>query len=290
MCLEINMLAVIPLLISGGAKNRRIISVKYFISQRVASLLFICLLVVAQETSVIRNIVGLVIIFKLALPPFQGWMLRLLENINYLEMWLLFTIQKLIPLVILTQLETRAALLILMAGVVTIFVGGVINRVISLNLLLFISSVINTIWIVSVSVVSLIWVTYMLLYGFMLLMVIVILKLVKVYKMNDILNVPQILSVLMGLHFFNLGGVPPLTGFLAKLIIIKYLTGVRVGLILLLVLNSLILLFIYTRVFYQLYCATPYQIRYILNLRIAPQTRAAFLRLGGRLLFLWLII
>lgn len=144
MCLEVNILSVIPILISRGEKNCSVVGVKYFIPQRVVSLIFVIILIITQEMGGLAPIIRLVILFKLAIPPLQSWITRILSELNYICIWVLFTVQKVIPLVVLSQLGLEWNLIIL-SGILIIFFLITINRILaSISLLLFVSSMVNT--------------------------------------------------------------------------------------------------------------------------------------------------
>lgn len=98
---------------------------------------------------------------------------------------------------------------------------------------------------------------YLLGYTLMLFIVIISLKTMQVYKLSDLTNVQDLRGFNLGLQFFNLGGVPPLFGFMLKLMLVKLLCLQRMFLLIILILNSLILLFVYTTLIYQVYCVSP---------------------------------
>jgi len=142
------MLCIIPVILGRSREDSIISGVKYFISQRSASVVFLISTIMGR---VIENIIilrRLSIIFKLGVPPFHSWILGIIMNINLIELALLLTVQKFIPLIILSQLGLRDAtmmVLILLRGVQIVVRA---NSNFSFRYILFLSSVRNGIWIV----------------------------------------------------------------------------------------------------------------------------------------------
>ena len=97
----------------------------------------------------------------------------------------------------------------------------------------------------------------MIVYSFFLLVLIATLKSLFIFKINDLFKLNKEGAYLIGLQFFNLGGVPPIAGFLIKLIAIKIIILSNAMLVLVLVGLSLITLYMYTAVFYLVYCSSP---------------------------------
>ena len=134
----------------------RMTGVKYFISQRLASLVFISALLIRQELSRVRFLIQLTILFKLGLPPFHSWVLRILGELKYAEIWLIFSIQKVIPLIIMSQIPRSNWVSLIVFSLRLMLVGRYVVSNLSLNLIMFISSVVNTLWIMRIAARSLI--------------------------------------------------------------------------------------------------------------------------------------
>merc|ERR1712198_78298 len=88
------------------------------------------------------------IIFKLGVPPFHRWIIGIIFNINLLEVFLVLTIQKFIPLIILSQLGINEIILLVLMGISGFIIVNV-NSNLSLQFILFLSSVGNGIWILA---------------------------------------------------------------------------------------------------------------------------------------------
>jgi len=252
-CLEINMLCFIPILVRGLRERAILTGVKYFISQRLASLVFILSFLLVNSAVWIDRLIRLAIIFKLGVPPFHSWLIRILRIIRYSRMFVLFTIQKFIPFLILSQVIFIEAwiwiLLICLIALMLLF----INRLRRFYMLLILSGMLNTVWIMRCVTKGGDWVGFLLAYRVVLGGFIFGLSVGGVIKINDMLILDWSYTSIIRFHLLNLGGLPPLVGFLIKLKLLKALSGVRILLRLFLVIGALFVLYLYVAFCYQVF-------------------------------------
>jgi len=142
-CLEVNILCIIPILVYSITEDSILTRVKYFISQRVASLLFVLGLFLFGELSVGVTFITLIILFKLGLPPMQRWLIRMLPTIGNMRIYLIFTVQKIIPLVIIRFLKISPMIIILVLRGCLLFIISSLRQTRSIPMLIFLSSVVN---------------------------------------------------------------------------------------------------------------------------------------------------
>ena len=255
-CLEINIIAVIPLLCSGFSETSIINRIKYFISQRVASLVFIIRFLRNHER-LISVFCVLAMLFKIGIPPFHSWLIRIISNIKYFDMFLIISVQKFIPLVIIRQLEVSTELFILLAISSFLILMYNINLVSSIGVLFFLSASGNSLWIVRVSSKTELWLVFLIAYCFVVMCRCALLRISRVYKVSDLFFLKVHNLKLLRFQFLNIGGLPPITGFILKLIILKVLINFSRLETVLLVINSLIVLFIYVVFIYQCFTVNP---------------------------------
>lgn len=248
------MLCIIPLLCRSGGGDIVICRIKYFVSQRRASLVFLFGLMLRERLEFVLRFRVLAIVFKLGLPPFHSWLLRIIFNINYFELYLLFTLQKVIPLIILFQLGfgLNALLLVVIRGLSYLILS--MNSNCSVHYILFLSSVGNGGFMLR-SLIGGNWLLFLIGYSLMLITIIIILGQLKLMKLRDLSFSTITVIGLLALQFFNLGGVPPMLGFVVKLMVLKSLTVVRLVLVLILLLSSFLVLYVYVVIFFQIYRA-----------------------------------
>ena len=121
-------------------------------------------------------------------------------------------------------------------------------------MLIFLSSVANGIWALRVVGVRGNWGIFIGAYSLLLLRVIIRFRALKISSVGRFANVGLRAGLILSLQFLNLGGLPPLLGFLIKLMIIKQLVSVSFLVLSALILSSLGVLFVYVSVTHQSYC------------------------------------
>ena len=120
--LELNILRFLPIITSreySPIEN----SIKYFLIQRVASIFYIiCILLCLIKYSFILELfIFIRIMVKLGAAPFHRWFLSLSKTLNLFTLILISTIQKIIPIVILSSLNLTNSIIIYVC-VITVFV------------------------------------------------------------------------------------------------------------------------------------------------------------------------
>ena len=251
--LELNILCFIPIFISRKGVNSSINSLKYFISQRAASLLFI---IFFFSYFLFRgDLFVFLMLFKIGIPPFQGWVISILSSIGIGEIYLLFSIQKFIPIIILSNLVNEKVIVFFLIMSILLVISY-IKYLSSLVIILFISSVVNSIWVIS-SILNGGWFIFFIIYCLILGGLIFSLVIFNIKKIIDLKEGERMPKFIISFHLFNIGGVPPMLGFVIKLILLLKLLNIRIFYIGVLLFSSFVLLIIYTILIYQVVCLTP---------------------------------
>ena len=257
--LEVNMLSVIPLLVVKMRERAVLNGLKYFISQSVASLVFILRVIMGAGSTVSMVMVSVAILFKMGIPPLHSWLLRILPSLGYMEMFLLLRVQKFIPLIVLSQTSISFPVVVVLIIRCVVFLLFRLNKVGSIFILIFLSSRRNGLWVLSSLFRVRKWFLFILVYTLILGTTLTLLNGLRVFKLNDLLCRGYSGALLVGLQFFNMGGLPPFIGFMLKVIIIKAVLLFSAGLRIVLIFTSLLIIYLYTTTLYQTYCAVePY--------------------------------
>lgn len=250
--LEVNIISILPLLSSFNAWSSREIALKYFISQRVASILFLFRVCTTEHRRglMLNRIILIAIWFKLGVPPVHSWLVGVVISGPFNILFILLFMQKFAPLHILSQLEKNtfllSSLVFLVSGVVFFWLKNVLN----IRAALLVSAWVNTTWIIFAAWGKA-WFLFLLLYGVFLFSTLEVLKLRGVQKFARLIGAPIFIKLACLLNFLNLAGLPPFRGFLAKLFVVKRLVGVvSYGHVMFLVYLSLMALFTYLIVAY----------------------------------------
>nr|QHN51362.1 NADH dehydrogenase subunit 2 [Etmopterus spinax] len=268
MGLEINTLAIIPLMIHQHHPRAVEATTKYFLTQATASALLLfasitnawtlgewSLLEMINPTS--ATLATLALALKIGIAPMHFWLPEVLQGLNLTTGLILATWQKLAPFAILLQLHPMLnPNLLLLLGVSSIVIGGWggLNQT-QLRKILAYSSIAHLGWMITIlhyapNLTQL----NLAMYIIMTLTTFLLFKLFASTKINSIaasaIKAP-LLSMATLLTLLSLGGLPPLTGFMPKWLILQELT--KQNLILpatIMAMATLLSLFFYLRLCY----------------------------------------
>jgi len=246
--LELNLLRFLPIISSENnlsIENR----IKYFLVQRWASILFLTAFITSEILfSRAHLIITVAILIKLGTPPFHIWFIIIIKTSPFFIIILLSTVQKIIPLYFIRNIFFSKALFFISIFLTRIFSAALLWTIVSIGKLLAISSIININWILIRTQISFKLVfLFIFIYLHLLLGLVLILNKNNsktfIQRTNKIGTVDKVGIILI---FMSLGGLPPLLGFLIKLVILKFiLLKNNIILATVLVFLSLILLFHY---------------------------------------------
>lgn len=251
--LEVNILSALPLLASKDSFFSSEVRLKYFISQRVASVLFLTFYLCLRifTSSFLSLLVTLFIVFKLGLPPFHRWLSSIAMVSPLKQLWIILFVQKFIPLQILTNLLIPYNFLILILIITSLLCFFCRKNIRRIRIMLLISAWVNTAWLI----VSLgrfnAWFLFLLIYGWLLKVALTLAQEYNSIKLSSLMLMPIVIKLIWSFNFLNLAGLPPFTGFFIKLYILKYAVinySFRVILVLLFI--SLVVLYAYSSIFY----------------------------------------
>nr|AWX65403.1 NADH dehydrogenase subunit 2 [Grallaricula ferrugineipectus] len=269
--LEINTLAILPLISKSHHPRAIEATTKYFLTQATASTLLLFasttnawftgqwdITQLTHPTSCL--LLTTAISMKLGLVPFHFWFPEVLQGSSLTTGFLLATTMKLPPmtLFILTSNSLNPTLLTLMA-IASAALGGWagLNQTQARKILAF-SSISHLGWMTIILIYNpkLTLLTFYL-YCLMTTAIFLTLNTIKILKLSTMMTawtkIPSLSATLM-LALLSLAGLPPLTGFLPKWLIIQELTKQEMtSTATIIALLSLLGLFFYLRL---AYCAT----------------------------------
>nr|YP_009122045.1 NADH dehydrogenase subunit 2 [Chaetodontoplus mesoleucus]AJH65803.1 NADH dehydrogenase subunit 2 [Chaetodontoplus mesoleucus] len=240
MGLEISTLAILPLMAQQHHPRAVEAATKYFLIQATAAAMLLFASTTnawisghwdIQQTShpLPLTLLTLALALKIGLAPLHSWQPEVLQGLELNTGVIMATWQKLAPFAILTQIQPPNSPLILILGVASIFAGGWggLNQT-QLRKILGYSSIAHLGWMILVLQYS---TTLTLLALFIYIITtyatftLLTLKKATSMKMLFALGAKNpVLTMLLPLLLMSLAGLPPLTGFLTKLLILKELT------------------------------------------------------------------
>lgn len=140
--LEINIISILPILGARDTFFRREITIKYFISQSVASIIFLVLffLVYFFTSSSLELIFTSAVLFKLGVPPFHRWFLNIIIRCPLDSIILILFVQKFIPLHILSKIYSSFILNCLIMVLTFLLIFFCLKNLSSLRIVLVLSA------------------------------------------------------------------------------------------------------------------------------------------------------
>nr|WNH17058.1 NADH dehydrogenase subunit 2 [Kyphosus vaigiensis]WNH17487.1 NADH dehydrogenase subunit 2 [Kyphosus vaigiensis]WNH19320.1 NADH dehydrogenase subunit 2 [Kyphosus incisor] len=240
MGLEMNTLAIIPLMAQHHHPRAVEATTKYFLTQATAA----AMLLFASTTNAWLTgqwdiqqmshplpitMITLALALKIGLAPVHSWLPEVLQGLDLTTGLLLSTWQKLAPFALLLQIQPSNSTILIMLGLASTLVGGWggLNQT-QLRKILAYSSIAHLGWMILVlqfspSLTLLTLLTYF----------VMTFSTFLVFKINKSTNINTLatswaktptLTALTPLILLSLGGLPPLTGFMPKWLILQELT------------------------------------------------------------------
>lgn len=245
--LELRVFSFLPIIISSQTFS----AIKYFFVQRVGSVIILFSSIYSFSSRIIRFLI-IALILKLGIAPLHFWLPSLVSSLQASEILILLVWQKIGPLFIIIMLpfQTSAKIFI---GVFRALVGRVSGIKQTQWRQIFTFSSINHLgWIlVSGSLSFWLFFVYFFIYA---------ISLIQIFFINSIKFLNSSIYSFTRFRVYNLfillslAGLPPILGFVAKLLVLFYLlvSPIIVLVIFLLISFSIIRLFFYLKIFFSL--------------------------------------
>nr|WRM53659.1 NADH dehydrogenase subunit 2 [Leiopotherapon unicolor] len=265
--LEINTLAIIPLMAQHHHPRAVEATTKYFLTQATAA----AVLLFASTTNtwltgqwdilqvthhIPLTLVTLALALKIGLAPTHFWLPEVLQGLDLTTGLLLSTWQKLAPFALLLQICPSHSPLLIAFGLASTLIGGWggLNQT-QLRKILAYSSIAHLGWMILIlQFVPTLTLLTLLTYFIMTFSTFLVFKLNNAKTINNLTvswTKAPVLTALTPLILLSLGGLPPLTGFMPKWLILQELTKQGLAPVATLAaLSALLSLFFYLRLSY----------------------------------------
>nr|YP_009465657.1 NADH dehydrogenase subunit 2 [Trachyrhamphus serratus]AHN95983.1 NADH dehydrogenase subunit 2 [Trachyrhamphus serratus] len=267
MGLEINTLAIIPLMAQHHHPRSIEASTKYFITQATAA----AMILFASTTNawltgqwsinemshpLPLTIITMALALKIGLAPMHAWLPEVLQGLDLTTGMILSTWQKLAPFALLLQMNTQPSTMLPMMAVMSTLVGGWggLNQT-QLRKIMAYSSIAHLGWMILIMQYSpKLTIIALLTYMIMTFSAFKLFDLNKATSINSLASSwskSPVLTALTPLLMLSLGGLPPMTGFAPKWMILYELTKQELmPLALIMALSALLSLYFYLRLSY----------------------------------------
>nr|ABB22871.1 NADH dehydrogenase subunit 2 [Kinosternon flavescens] len=273
--LEASTLAIIPLMTKKHHPRATEAAIKYFLTQAAASTLILFSSmnnawmhgqwdITQMHDNTSCMIITSALSMKLGLAPFHLWLPEVMQGITITTALILTTWQKLAPLSLLVMTtKSLNTTLMLMLGLTSALIGGWggLGQT-QLRKIMAFSSIANLGWMSTIITLShklllMMFYTYIMMTSVLFLMI----KQLEANKISTTMTswtkLPT-LNTMMMLTLMSLAGLPPLTGFMPKWLILQELTKQHMFIVAtMMALLSLISLFFYLRISYYVTITLP---------------------------------
>nr|YP_009705932.1 NADH dehydrogenase subunit 2 [Rucervus duvaucelii branderi]AWQ65022.1 NADH dehydrogenase subunit 2 [Rucervus duvaucelii branderi] len=264
---EMNMLAIIPIMMKKHNPRATEASTKYFLTQSTASMLLMMAVIINLMFSgqwtvmklfnpVASMLMTMALTMKLGMAPFHFWVPEVTQGIPLSSGLILLTWQKLAPMSVLYQIFPSINLnMILTISILSIMIGGWggLNQT-QLRKIMAYSSIAHMGWMTAVlpynptmTLLNLIIYIIMTSTMFSLFMAN---STTTTLSLSHTWNKMPVMTVLILITLLSMGGLPPLSGFMPKWMIIQEMKNDSLILPTLMAITALLNLYFYMRLTY----------------------------------------
>nr|BDQ44278.1 NADH dehydrogenase subunit 2 [Amynthas robustus] len=258
--MELNLLSFIPILMSSKSNQETEGSIKYFLAQALGSALLLTSSIMMWSPysilpSIVPPILVVSVLLKLGSAPCHFWYPSVMSCISWISCTILSSWQKLAPLTILIFFtkQTLSSLIMLMAGM-NALIGGIMGMNQSqLRSIMAYSSIGHLGWMMSFMLLDkpMMSMLYFMIYCSLIIplfMLFNMMNLMTSKQLSKITMISPTSQLLISLLLISLAGLPPLTGFMPKMLAILMLASYNTPMIIILILGSLMNLFFYLNI------------------------------------------
>nr|YP_010466951.1 NADH dehydrogenase subunit 2 [Hemigrapsus sinensis]UVF28723.1 NADH dehydrogenase subunit 2 [Hemigrapsus sinensis] len=255
--LELNLMSFIPLIAFKKSSFFSEAALKYFLIQALGSTLFITssFLFISFSTLSLFTIF-LSLLLKLGGAPFHFWFPQVMEGLKWPQVFILSTIQKFAPMTLISYLMTNEILIkmTIFSAIMSALIGSLsgLNLTLLRKIIAF-SSINHLSWmLISVSISDTSWLFYFIIYSFILLSITSIFHKLQTFSISKLIQSDQnsvFHALIISLNFMSLSGLPPMTGFIPKWIIIQIMLNLNLFIpLFFMLISALVTLYFYLRI------------------------------------------
>nr|UUC05180.1 NADH dehydrogenase subunit 2 [Chionomys roberti] len=266
--LEMNLLALIPLMNNYSNPRSTEAATKYFLTQATASMILLLSIIMnfkqlglwtfkPETNNIIMTMTFISLAMKLGLAPFHSWLPEVTQGIKLNTGLILLTWQKVAPLSILFQFhELINPNLLILSAIISVLIGAWngLNQTQTRKILAY-SSIAHMGWMISIlpynPTLTILNLSIYIIMTIPMFLIFHTHSFTSITSMSLMWNKMPVALPMIAMILLSTGGLPPLTGFLPKwAIITELLKNNNLYLATLMAMTALINLFFYTRLIY----------------------------------------
>nr|AML26678.1 NADH dehydrogenase subunit 2 [Ptiliidae sp. BMNH 1274726] len=246
--LEINLLSFIPLMSDFKNLLANESSMKYFITQVLASLLMLVSMISLYYNNFSSNLLSIALFLKMGAAPLHMWLPPVMEGLNWANILILGTMQKIAPMILISYNTKETFTIFILTSII---IGSIMSlNQTSMKKIMAYSAINHTGWMISTMMFSnLIWLTYFSIYSLILVNLTWIFKNFNVNHIKQTISNNQMFKISLTLNFWNLAGIPPFLGFWPKWLTIQTMVSNNWMIVaFLMIMFTIVMIFVYTRI------------------------------------------
>nr|YP_010175176.1 NADH dehydrogenase subunit 2 [Olidiana ritcheri]QSJ61394.1 NADH dehydrogenase subunit 2 [Olidiana ritcheri] len=247
--LELMLMAFIPIMNSMN-KMYSESAMKYFIMQSISSALLMMSILTSLTMMDNKILMTAAMLIKLAIAPVNMWFISAMDGVSVNMLMTMLITMKIIPMMIMSYMNLKMNTIIIISLMTSAIL--IMNQT-SMKKIIGHSSVFNFTLMLSVVSISSMWMSYLLIYSLLTWSIINMMKTIKIKFINQLLINEQSKLIKLNLWILMLSfmGMPPLLGFLNKLMVFEMmLLSKDYTLLLIMIISSMSMTFSYMRMSY----------------------------------------
>nr|YP_010148828.1 NADH dehydrogenase subunit 2 [Pseudanodonta complanata]QQV69719.1 NADH dehydrogenase subunit 2 [Pseudanodonta complanata] len=225
MGLEINMLGYIPLIYMKENTSESEAAVKYLIPQSLGSTIFISSAIISGHVNNLQILMVIAMCLKLGVAPFHFWFPPVMASLQLMPAFILLTWQKIAPILAISSFNPLLMKMVMPIAMISALWGGIagVNQT-DIRSLLTYSSIAHTGWMLA-GINS----NYTILIAYLFTYILINISIYSLLSKEDSKFYKQLFSskeptkiFVLSASILSLGGLPPLVGFIMKLLVLMF--------------------------------------------------------------------
>nr|YP_010531047.1 NADH dehydrogenase subunit 2 [Cladolidia biungulata]UXW93594.1 NADH dehydrogenase subunit 2 [Cladolidia biungulata] len=247
--LELMLMSFIPIMNSMNMMYTES-AMKYFIMQSISSALLMMSILTSLTMLDNKMLMTTAMLIKLAIAPMNMWFISTMEGVSTNMLMTMLITMKIIPMVVMSYMNLKINTMIIMSLLISALL--IINQT-SMKKIIGHSSVFNFTLMLSMVSISSMWMSYLLIYSMLTWSMINMMKTIKIKSINQLMITEQSKIIKLNMWFLMLSfmGMPPLLGFMNKLMVFELMLSMKdYTMLLMMISSSMMIAFTYMRLSY----------------------------------------